>query len=266
LLRNRETIFSAAMPARQDRILVPNANDGLLLWESLRRCPEGLSAALVGSEAMREALLRYAAVLDKCEQPEIAVIEGEDMPSPEQTGEWFSSPQFDRILMREPFRKGFTGEPKDAFSRLAASALSLLAPGGNLILLCSPPVLGGKISRLMVDECGGAEDVAAKIGAAEEEFFSQAAAWNWSGDTLAAAFSSAGFTVQTETLDQSEERLIGAKDIDAWFDKENSRWGSFMFKTLGAEIFLQAEETLRRRIQEGPLVWKWKSLLLKAAG
>jgi hypothetical protein len=83
---------------------------------------------------------------------------------------------------------------------------------------------------------------------------------------LAGASSSGAFTVQTETMEQSEERLIRVKDITAWFDKENSRWGSFMFKTLGAEVFVQAEEALRRRIQEGPLVWKWKSLLLKAAG
>jgi len=68
LLNDRDTIFNIACPTRQDRVLIPFANDGLLLWERLRRCPEGLTAALVNSEAAREALLRYTAVLDETEK------------------------------------------------------------------------------------------------------------------------------------------------------------------------------------------------------
>ncbi|MDR1057920.1 MAG: AAA family ATPase, partial [Treponema sp.] len=59
-LSDRDHIFEQCTVRRSDRILIPAANDGLLLWESLRRAPEGLSAALVDSEAAKEALLRYA--------------------------------------------------------------------------------------------------------------------------------------------------------------------------------------------------------------
>ncbi|MDR0486990.1 MAG: AAA family ATPase, partial [Treponema sp.] len=51
LLGDRDTVFTAASPARHDRVLISLANDGLLLWESLRRCPDGLTAALVTSTA-----------------------------------------------------------------------------------------------------------------------------------------------------------------------------------------------------------------------
>ncbi|MDR0495952.1 MAG: AAA family ATPase [Treponema sp.] len=278
LLSDRDAIFNAAAPSRQDRVLIPLAGDGLLLWESLRRCPEGLSAALVGSETAREALLRYAAALDQCEQPEIAVYQPVEqlnncsidiLPPAQQAAEWFSAPVFDRILIREPWRRGFaSSKPQEAFSLLASSAQNLLAPSGRLVLFCSPPSLGQRISRLYLDECGGEVPSGEKLREAEDAFFSaantaeKAAEWNWDAALLSEVFESRGFTVKTELIDQKEERLIALKDIGAWFDREKSRWGAFMGKTLDDGDFSRIEEALRERVQAGPLPWKWKSLLL----
>jgi putative ATPase len=296
LLSDRNAIFSAASPSRQARNLIPMANDGLLLWESLRRCPEGLSAALVNSETAREALLRYAqqgssSTMDQVEQPEIAILENELLPSPQQSGEWFSSPVFDHILIREPRFYARSGKkdtaesaaPEKAFSRLASRAKELLESGGRLILLCSPPLLGDRISRILREECGGFmqdPSPAEKLRQAEDAFFSPApqgaeasresedshkpSEWNWDSSALSLAFESAGFQVKIETIDQKEDRLIGAKDIDAWFDRKKSRWGAFMGKNLETGDFSRIEEALRQRRQAGPLPWKWKSLLLLA--
>ncbi|MDR1857966.1 MAG: AAA family ATPase [Treponema sp.] len=269
LLADRNTIFNTAPPARHDRILIPLAGDGLLLWESLRRCPEGLSAALVGSEAAREALFRYAEALDQVEQPEIAVLENDLLPTPEQAEEWFSTPQFDRILVREPWRKGLAKNaealsPEAAFACLASQAKTLLSSGGSMVLLASPPPLGQRISGIVEEQCGGGQQLASKLRQAEDAFFSQPVSWNWNADQLERAFESHGFGVKIETLEQKEERLVGARDVDAWFDRENSRWGAFMGKTIDPGDFSQIEDALRLRIQEGPLCWKWKSLLLCA--
>jgi putative ATPase len=266
LLHDRDAIFTAASPGRQDRVLIPLAADGLLLWESLRRCPEGLSAALVANEAAREALLRYAAVLDEIEQPEIAVLETGLLPTPQQAAEWFAITDFfDSILLREPWRRGFSGttqNPEDEFASLAESAKALLAPKGRLVLLCSPPVIGQRISRLIIEED---PSLAEKLGRAEDVFFSRQQelnAWNWDAACLKDAFESRGFNVKTDILDQKEERLISAKDINAWFNKENSRWGVFMGKNLEPAEFSHTEELLTKRIQSGPLLWNWKSLLM----
>jgi putative ATPase len=260
LLSDRNAIFNAAAPSRHSRILIPLADDGLLLWESLRRCPEGLTAALVSSEAARDALFRYSAALDQPDQPEIAALE--TLPSPEQAAEWFSSPVFDFILIRESKRKSFTAGDEAAFSRLASSAKPLLADGGSLVLLCSPPSLGERISRIIA-ECGNGP-LAEKVRKAEDSFFSLKDFWNWDAAVLSDAFQSQCFEVKIETLEQTEERLVGSKDIDVWFNRENSRWGTFMGKTLDGEDFTETENTLRQRIQEGPLIWKWKSLLVTA--
>jgi putative ATPase len=169
------------------------------------------------------------------------------------------------------------GKTLDAgdFSRMANDAHALLESGGNVVMLCSPPPLGERISRILRDECGGFmadSSLAEKLREAEESFFSPSASleaatssqWNWDAAALSQALESAGFAVKIETIDQKEDRLIGAKDIDAWFDRKKSRWGAFMGKTLDAGDFSRIEEALRQRIQAGPLPWKWKSLLILA--
>ena len=264
LLSDRDAIFNAVSPSRSSRILIPFADDGLLLWESLRRCPEGLTAALVSNEAAREALFRYATSisLDDTEYPEIAVQENAlpaALPAPERAAEWFSSRVFDYILIRESKRKS----REDIFSGLAISAKPLLAPGGLLALLYSPPALGQRISRIVAKEYGDRR-LAENISKAEDTFFSLPDFQSWDAAGLSKSFESQDFKVKIEILEQEEERLVGPKDIDAWFNRENSRWGAFMAQTLNEEDFTETEKILRQRIQAGPLLWKWKSILLLA--
>jgi putative ATPase len=267
LLACRDAMFRLASPARHDRVLIPLANDGLLLWESLRRCPEGLSAALTSGEAAREALLRYASALDETEGPEIAVLEGELLPSTEQAAEWFSTSQFDHILIREPWKRGFRRGRDEALSGLAAAAKPLLAGGGALTLLCSPPRLGERISRILLEECGAPAELAAEMRRAEDLFFESAEAEElvaWDEGSLRNAFEDGGYTVRLEILAEQEERLITGRDLAAWFDRERSRWGAFIGARLETGDFTRAEEYLRQRTQAGPLRWKWKSALLRA--
>jgi putative ATPase len=276
LLSDRDAIFRLASPSRHARLLIPLANDGLLLWEGLRRCPEGLVSALVNGGAAREALLGYAAaLLDEVEKPEIAVLERELLPTTGQAAEWFSSLQFDHILVREPWKRGFqNNSPQEAFSRFAELAGPLIAPGGGLSLLCSPPRLGERISRILTEECEASGELAGEMRRAEDLFFSAAGEtgngeqgadpWNWDADTLKKALEKGGFTVRFDLFEQKEERLITERDIAAWFDRKHSRWGAFISKQMGKNDFSHTEESLRRRIQKGPLVWKWKSILLQA--
>jgi len=274
LLSDRDTIFKAADPARQDRVLIPLANDGLLLWESLRRCPEGLTAALVNTEASREALLRYASVLDETEKPQIALPGEEIIPSPEFCQENFSCSEFDHILIR-------ASRLSTEFGSLAKKAKKLLAKNGKLILLASPPRLGERISRILTDEkIINDKKLVAKLAKAEEEFFTKITGLGlWDERELSCAFEQENFSVDLFFIDQKEERLITEKDLDAWFNKELSRWGSFISEKLKESEFKMIEEALRARISAqtrfeqtgfaqtgfaGPVLWKWKSVFLKA--
>jgi putative ATPase len=253
LLGDRNKIFASANPSRQARILIPAANDGLLLWESLRRCPEGLSAALVSNQAASDALLRYAEILDEIESPQIA-ISTELIPTADQCCNWFSCSQFDHILLRISSRLNI-----EALSFVSAIK-PLLANTGNLVMLFSPAHLGERLSRILLCECGK-KDAASKLEKAEELFFQEQV--NISHPLLAAAFEEQGFTVNIELIDQKEERLITEKDLTLWFNFEQSRWGSFMYKNLGKDDFSAIEDALRLRITKGPILWQWKSVCLK---
>jgi putative ATPase len=271
LLSDRDGILGQCSPARHDRILIPAANDGLLLWESLRRVPEGLAAALVESETAREALFRYASMLDETEQPHIGVFPPGKLPAPEEAEALFSTPVFDHILAREPWKRGFPPPEKagaDPLTAFAQGARRLLAPGGNLVILQTLPRLGERISRILVDE-GGAlgsppRDLVKKLKEAEQDFFtSQGGYWTWDGETLAKTFTAGGLTAAFSILDQKEERLLTERDLAAWFDRERSSWGAFIARALGDTDFLTLRELLSARIKQGPLTWKWKSILLK---
>ncbi|MCL2805502.1 MAG: AAA family ATPase [Treponema sp.] len=250
LLGDRDIIFNAASPLREDRILIPLANDGLLLWESLRRCPEGLSAALVNSSSAKESLLRYAStVFQETEMPQIGVTE-EILPEPEQCEEWFSCQEFDHILIRSA-RLSVT--PKS----LCCGAKKLLSKNGKFVLLFSPPRLGERISRILENPV---------LAKAEEDFFKNVSAQGlWDIEDITSAFEKEGFNIDISMIDQKEERLITEKDILAWFDTEHSRWGSFMAEKLEKSEFKQAEDALRAKIAKGPVLWKWKSVCFKGS-
>ncbi|GHV80794.1 ATPase AAA [Spirochaetia bacterium] len=270
LLSDRDAILGQCSPARHHRILVAAANDGLLLWETLRRVPEGLAAALVDTEAAREALLRYTATIDEPEQPVIAVHPGPILPTPEEADAWFDCRSFDHIIAREPWRRGFgdTG-PGAAFTAFAEAARRLLAEDGDIALLQSPPRMGERISRIL---CGddGAEVLIRRLAEAEEAFFAAADAagsgagrWTWDAETLERSVTAAGFITTLTVLDQSEERLLTERDVSLWFNQERSSWGNFIQKALGEEDFFTLKDMLLRRAKQGPILWKWRSLLLK---
>ncbi|MCL2764909.1 MAG: AAA family ATPase [Treponema sp.] len=256
LLNDRNIIFSSASPARQNRILVPLANDGLLLWESLRKCPEGLTAALVSAQSAKDALLQYASILDDLEKPQIAVTE-EVLPEPSFCEEWFSCSQFDHILIRA-VRLSF--EP----DFLCRRARPLLSKNGNLILLCSPPKLGQRVSRILARECAQNE-LALKLEQAEDAFFNDSSSSGlFDEDDLSSAFIKNGFIPGIQIIEQKEERLITERDLASWFNAGKSRWGSFMAKHLEKKDFAAIEDILRSRIQKGPVNWLWKSICFKA--
>ncbi|MCL2214193.1 MAG: AAA family ATPase [Treponema sp.] len=261
LLSDRDEIFNTASVKRHSCVLIPMANDGLLLWESLRRSPEGLSAALVNSSGAKDALLCYAAVLDELEKPQIAVTE-DILPSVLECEQWFSSSQFDHILIRAHRLNTLP-------SSLAIDAKQLLTPTGNLVLLTSPPRLGERISRILEQECGNSS-LAAKLEQAEKLFFNDKgcnALSNhglWDENEFKAAFEQQGYSVTVRIINQKEERFITDTDISTWFNK-TSRWGSFMVKKLSKEDYFTIESTLRHRITNGPVLWQWKSFCMKAS-
>ncbi|MDR2211114.1 MAG: AAA family ATPase [Spirochaetaceae bacterium] len=264
LLRDRDAILDQLEIARHHRILIPLAGDGLLLWEALRRVPEGLAAALVSSEDAREALERFAAPQEETEKPLVAVLPPERglLPPAPEAEAWFGLGAFDHIALREPWRRGFSPSPEQ-FSALAKGAGALLVPGGRLALLASPPALGERISRLMED-LPLPPGLLESLKEAETAFFSGDGPGFWEAEDLTQALEEEGFTLRTAVVEEAEERRILPRDLALWFNRERSGWGAFMYSSLGEKPFFLLQEALEKLISLGPVLWRWKSILLRA--
>jgi putative ATPase len=265
LIADRDAILGLAVIKRHDRSLIAAAGDGLLLWECLRRSPEGLCAALVDSDAARDTLLRYARTLDEPEQPLLAAA-GE-LPSPAQAEAWFSCSAFDHIFAREPWKRNPGGnsprDPVAAFASFGDRAVKLLAGGGDLGLLASPPLMGNRISRILREECGGEEPLTGRLEEAEDGFYRSSGWWAWDREDLERALREAGFSLESSLMDQEEERYITERDVEAWFNRDRSSWGAFIGKSMDGEDFSRIKSLLLERIKDGPVRWKWKSCLVR---
>jgi putative ATPase len=234
--------------------------------------PDGLVAACVSTDAARQTLLRLAvsAGLDEAELPKIAVSGGA-APSTEDAEEFFGCAVFDRIVVREPWRRASAA----SVGTEAARAARLLSPDGLIVFIASPPALGERLSRV-IDEASAAGLIQAdaaliqSLKMAEDEFFSAKADENgeetvfWDAETLKAGFAGAGFELAVSVLEQKEERLIAERDILAWFNSEKSSWGGSIRSFLGEDDFEAVKELLRTRARQGPVTWRWKSLLCRA--
>ncbi|MDR2020336.1 MAG: hypothetical protein LBQ14_06190, partial [Treponema sp.] len=239
-----------------------------------------------------DALAGFASAsrLDETEMPQIAAVPAETaqdaahsaaqnnfsssgFPSPAQADSWFGSSVFDGIVLREPWRRGFRGQPPAAvFAETAAGAAALLEKRGTLVILASPPGLGQRLSGLLEGLPGkGAvsRDLLEAFHGAEEHFFSPSGAeaenyWAWMPEQLESAAAAAGFSVSKEMFDQREERLVLGADIARWFDGEKSSWGAAMAESIGEADLAVLKALLLERAAAGPLTWRWKSFLLKA--
>ncbi len=111
LLGIRDTMVSMASLARHHRSLVWNADDGLLLWEVVRKCPEGVTCGVCRSEKGMEILKQYGRTLGELDKPVLLF-------RPETKTNGFLPPKefynlilkfqyggavFDRIFFRDPF-------------------------------------------------------------------------------------------------------------------------------------------------------------------
>ncbi|HOF84263.1 MAG TPA: AAA family ATPase, partial [Treponemataceae bacterium] len=80
LLAIRNTITEKAGIVRHSRILVCNADDGLLVWTALRKAPEGQVTAVCRTQKTCAILEQYASSLDDLEKP-VFLVEADGIPS-----------------------------------------------------------------------------------------------------------------------------------------------------------------------------------------
>jgi putative ATPase len=141
LERIRDLVLAEAELARHHVVLDADARSGLLVWELVRRTPEGQVWARVDTAEDERALVEVAGRLPELRRPVVA------------RGEVPDEARFDRIVGRDALG---TEEGRARAERLVAR----LAPGGVAVWVDPVPRLTQRLSALVPSDAGtrAAED------------------------------------------------------------------------------------------------------------
>lgn len=96
----RRWLFDSLGINRDERIILVDPRKGFYCLESLRRAPEGLTAALVDSQEAKEQLEAMTAGLPDLARPEIAIA-GKERPGA-GLADFLEGREFDRLVVCEP--------------------------------------------------------------------------------------------------------------------------------------------------------------------
>ena len=254
LEERRRRILERAGLLRHHVVLDLNAGTGLLTWEAVRQTPEGGVWCLVEKPEEAQALLEQAGRLPELERPVVWQGKVWDLPRLlRQAGE--PALRFDRIIGRNVF----TEEPdKPALARLLAE---ILRPDGRIVLAEVVPRRAQRLYAL-VEPAALPGDLAERWKEAEEAIYADAGdvMVNWDAPDLERAFAEAGLEVQMEVVEESNERVLGPRQLAQWFTPAAAGRPSYIQRLLANGRLTEAEievlrQQLSRRIGQ-PLVWR----------
>jgi putative ATPase len=214
LERLRELVLDAEPPSRHHLVLDLDARTGLLLWEAVRRTPEGHCWARVAQPVEAEALRELASRLPELRRPRL--VQGSLAELREQALE--ASVRFERVLGRELGR---------ADAELVQTVSALLAPEGVAVLLDVIPRHAQRLSALLPEGALPAETLA-ELRRAEERVYLDPAEpiTSWDLPELQAPFLQAGLHVQAERISMPGELVLTRAMLERWFSAEPSSLGS----------------------------------------
>ncbi len=247
LLAIRDRMLEEASLLRHHRNLVWGADDALLVFELIRRCPEGVSCGVCRKPEGRALLEQYSMSLGDLDKPQLAVVAQDDafaLPD-------FGNIMFDRVFFRDPVRTGddilplaglikeaFTGREKggrdfafageDAGSGLHKDRAASLAPEALVIISQRIPCRTQRLAALITESLGeradGISGTLAKMQAAEDEFFTDKdnPLFSWDEKSLTEALKGQGLDVSCSVMKVTEKRSISDRQISAWFGETSA--------------------------------------------
>ena len=268
LLQIRDGMVQAARLVRSDRSLVWNADDALLLWELSRKCPEGVTCGLCRSQKGLEVLEQYALTLGDLDKPILLVHPGAEEAVAADSGVGGAVKQaaqaqqavdeallkkvlaafyqknivFDKFFFRNPFNSAESVQSMS--SAFAACGIEGKIPAGWKIIVSQQiPSAGQRVSKVIEKQVlSGAilddwRPLLQKMNEAEEKFFGDKnnPLFDWNAETVKKVFEEQGFKVECVTKKITEKRRVSQKEISAWFENENSSYGSAIKAAIGAD-------------------------------
>lgn len=154
----RNKIFEKINPTRSDRILVLNAGHGLLVWEALRKTPEGLVVAQINKDEDRQYIKHFCNELKDVEKPVIV----------EKLSQIDSNLKFEYVIARNLITSS-----ADEIEKTVEEAVKYLAPNGMIVLCETLPGMATRLSDFLHQS-----PLKSKLQKAEEAIYSQTERYN----------------------------------------------------------------------------------------
>lgn len=253
----RDAVFKLAFPPRHANVLVLAADDGLLVREAVRLCPEGSACGLCRDQASIERLAYAFADVEDIHKPSLGLAaDGE--PLAEAAFRTAGHRNFDLIVAAGYLSGGGTC----AVLRDCATALARDRGQPVAVVVAERTPLAGilpDLARPFVDA-----GLFEQFLAVDAAFYASDKAPGLTAATLRESLAAAGFGHRdgTEYRYQSR-RALGEREAAAWLSAE-STYGSAIAAALGAESLPPLIDAIRRASASGAVLWPaaWSILLL----
>ncbi|MBQ0039899.1 MAG: AAA family ATPase [Treponema sp.] len=266
LLNTRNAMITSAEILRHHRCLVVNADDGLLVFDLIRKTPEGHVYGICRSQKGLETLQQYSSTLSELDKPEYIVQEGTNLWRDDcllKAASSFGDMEYDRFFARNIFAgKEDLKTAAGIFNQLKGK--KILAPEFRVVLSQIIPSGGQLLSRLAADFHGKEKELLARIEKIEKEFYGDSTNpfFDWDETTIEEIFKSAGFECKAVPFLQTEKRRIGPEECSKWFDTEKSAYGKFIAAKAGKEDFEKFRDLFMEAAQKTTFDWKVKNCII----
>ena len=263
----RDAVFEDLKTARHECILVLEPAAPVLLWEAVRRTPEG-SVYNLPADARAADICRHQAASLPEERRPLELPFDEDLSPAEAVtedkiaGRLPSGLLFEKIIARDPLTRH--PDRRAFFER----ALPLLAPGGQIRLCQIVPSEAQRLSDLaeLAPLKESAPNLAAALSEAEERLYgnSENPLVNWNAENLQDAAASAGLEVSLSRKYITETRTIGPGDLDSWLNPDGAGYGKYLSENLPEEDFSSLCGTIRERLSGRSVSWRLSYIFISA--
>ena len=278
---------------RHHRVLVYHCDDGLILFDAMRKCPEGLVCGICKNENTKNILTQYAATLDDLDKPLLIVQEKANGISSSQF--WkdvkkISDTKFDRVFFRDEIttekdideiiqivRDLFNGKEKnksdvqygeEKFSEEQKTSYNEEMLSEDAKIIFSQKVLceSQKLSSLIKEEINPIPNKNIKalerFSEAENKFYSNKnnPIFSWDENTIKTKFISGALNIKIKKENITEKRKITKEMLSSWFN-EKSTYGSCIINEIGKDDFLNIYNLLEENCEKRIFNWHSQNLI-----
>jgi len=246
----RDRLVDGLRLARHHVVLNAGGDDGLFVWELLRRVPQGGVWVNVRDPAAAERIRMPSSYADGLGEPRILVGDPAGIPALlEEAGA--GDQRFEAVVGRNLL--ALRGDKAAVLSALRR----VCAAGARLALAETVPSRSQRLGALLPADALE-EGLRERVAAAERDVSASDPRTAWDEEDLARLIGEAGFRVRERSLEEeAAERRIRKADIERWLDSSTagSRYGRSLAARLGMEETALLREALLSRLADRDVPW-----------